>query len=56
MDLLNPLIVRLSGANINRRTVDDVRRAGLVIERVEDLAPMGLVKLIVARPDGADGL
>jgi ubiquinone/menaquinone biosynthesis C-methylase UbiE len=56
MDLLNPLIVRLSGANINRRTVDNVRRAGLVIERVEDLAPMGLVKLIVARPDGADGL
>ena len=55
MDLLNPLVVRLSGANINRRTVDNVRRAGLVIERVEDLAPMGLVKLIVARPNGAEG-
>lgn len=50
MDLLNPLIVRISGANINRRTVENVRRAGLIIERVEDLAPMGLVKLIVARP------
>lgn len=54
MDLLNPLIVRISGANINRRTVENVRGAGLVIEQVEDLAPMGLVKLIVARPNGAD--
>ena len=51
----DPLVVRLSGANINRRTVDNVRRAGLLIERVEELAPMGLVKLIVARPNGKDG-
>jgi ubiquinone/menaquinone biosynthesis C-methylase UbiE len=50
MDLLNPLVVRITGANINRQTVDNVRRAGLVIERVEGLAPLGLVKLIVARP------
>jgi ubiquinone/menaquinone biosynthesis C-methylase UbiE len=55
MDLLNPLIVRITGANINRTTMENVRRAGLVIEQVEDLAPMGLVKLIVARPNGADG-
>jgi ubiquinone/menaquinone biosynthesis C-methylase UbiE len=50
MDLLNPIVVRILGANINRRTVDNVRRAGLTIEQVEDLGPMGLVKLIVARP------
>jgi len=50
MDLLNPIVVRILGANINRRTVENVRRAGLTIERVEDLGPMGLVKLIVARP------
>ena len=50
MDLLNPLVVRFTGANINRQTVDNARRAGLVIERVEGLAPLGLVKLIVARP------
>ena len=54
MDLLNPIVVRVMGANINRRTVDNVRRAGLTIERVEHLAPMGLVKLIVARPGPAD--
>jgi ubiquinone/menaquinone biosynthesis C-methylase UbiE len=51
MDLLNPLVVRISGANINRRTVDNIHRAGLVIERVENLAPMGLVKLVEARPN-----
>lgn len=27
-DILNPLVVRLIGANINRRTVENVRRAG----------------------------
>ncbi len=49
MDLLDPLVVRLMGAHINRRTVDNVRQAGLIVERVEDLVPSGLVKLIVAR-------
>jgi hypothetical protein len=37
------------GPHINRRTVKNVRKAGLDIERVEELAPGGLVKLIVAR-------
>lgn len=50
MDVLDPLVVRMMGAHINRRTVDCVRRAGLAVERVEDLALLGLVKLIVARP------
>lgn len=49
MDLVAPLIVRLNGANINRRTVENVRRAGLQIERVEDLDDMGMFKLIFAR-------
>lgn len=47
-DLLNPLVVRLTGANINRKTVENVRRAGLKIEHLESLAPSGIVKLIVA--------
>lgn len=50
MDLLNPLVVRLSGANINRCTVQNVRRAGLNLESVTDLGPLGVVKLIVACP------
>ncbi|RMF91498.1 MAG: methyltransferase domain-containing protein [Nitrospinota bacterium] len=51
MDLLNPLVVRVMGANINRNTVANVSRAGLVLERVDDLGPLGVVKLIIARPD-----
>ena len=50
MDVLAPLVVRLNGANINRRTVQNVRSAGLQIERVEDLDRMGMFKLISARP------
>jgi phosphatidylethanolamine/phosphatidyl-N-methylethanolamine N-methyltransferase len=49
MDLLDPLVARLMGPHINRRTAETVRRAGLEVERVEDLTPRGLVKLIVAR-------
>ncbi len=50
MDFLNPLVAGLYGANINRRTVENVLAAGLKIEEVEDFGPMGMVKLIVARP------
>jgi ubiquinone/menaquinone biosynthesis C-methylase UbiE len=50
MDLLDPLVVRLMGPHINRRTEENVRRAGLEVERVESLAPLDLVELIVARP------
>ena len=50
MDWLNPLIVRLWGANINRRTVENVKRAGLKIESAEALGPMGMMKFIIARP------
>jgi ubiquinone/menaquinone biosynthesis C-methylase UbiE len=49
MDLLDPFLLRLMGPHVNRRTVENVKRAGLEIERVEELAPGGLVKLIVAR-------
>ncbi len=55
MDLLDPLVVRVMGAHINRRTAETVRRAGLEVERVEDLASRGLVKLIVARPPSPNG-
>jgi ubiquinone/menaquinone biosynthesis C-methylase UbiE len=41
--------------HFNRRTVENVRQAGLAIEQVEDLAPGGLVKLIVARKETTHG-
>ena len=49
-DLLNPLVFLVYGANINRRTVADARRAGIAIEDVETFWK-GLVRLIVARPE-----
>jgi len=48
MDRLNPLWVRLSGANINRDTVGNVAKAGFEIVAV-DSRMGGLVKLIEAR-------
>ena len=48
MNLVNPLAVRMMGANINRRTVDNVVRSGLTIEKVTDLGA-GIFKLIEAR-------
>jgi len=51
MQLLDPLVVRLVGAHIKRRTVENVKKAGLHIDLVEELVPSGLVKLIIARAD-----
>jgi ubiquinone/menaquinone biosynthesis C-methylase UbiE len=49
MDALNPLVLYLIGSNINRRTVANVRMAGIEIDREEDLAGK-IVKLIVGHP------
>lgn len=49
MDWLDPVVVRVLGAHISRRTVDNVRAAGPEIDTLEDLAPLGMVRLIVAR-------
>lgn len=48
MNLANPLVVRMIGANINRRTVDNVIKSGLVVEQVTDLGA-GVFKVIEAR-------
>lgn len=50
MDVLDPFVVRVMGAHINRRTEENVKKAGLGIENVTPLGPMGVVRLIVARP------
>jgi ubiquinone/menaquinone biosynthesis C-methylase UbiE len=49
MDWMNPIAVRMNGANINRRTVENVKLAGLAIER-EDSFMMSIVKMLRARP------
>ncbi|MDP2948341.1 MAG: methyltransferase domain-containing protein [Chloroflexota bacterium] len=51
MDRLNPLAVRLAGANINRDTVANVSRAGFEVTDVGSFMG-GIVKLIEARKRG----
>ena len=53
-DVVNPLVQRVYGANINRCTVDDMRRAGLQIECVAGYW-QGLVQFVVAHPDYRHG-
>jgi len=48
MNIYNPLVVRIMGANINRRTADNVDKSGLKIESITNLAA-GIVLLIEAR-------
>ncbi len=48
MNLANPLVVRIMGANINRRTAENISKSGLVVEQVTDLGA-GIFKLIEAR-------
>ena len=48
MDLLDPLVVRVMGAHINRPTAENVKSSGLQVEQVKRLLPGGLVKMIVA--------
>ena len=47
-DALNPIIVRLWGANINRNTIYNVREAGLHIEHEINLLG-NIVKLLICR-------
>lgn len=48
MNLVNPVVVRIMGPNINRKTVENVSASGLRVEKVTDLAA-GIFKLIEAR-------
>jgi len=38
MDILNPMVVRMMGANINRHTVENIQKSGLVIETIKTLS------------------
>lgn len=49
MDLVDPLVVRMMGPHINRRTVQYVQRSGLEIREIGDLGMGDIFKLIVAQ-------
>lgn len=52
MNLANPAVVRIMGPNINRKTIINVSKSGLEVEKVIDLAA-GIFKLIEARKTGS---
>ena len=48
-DILNPMVVRMMGANINRRTLENIQKAGWKI-RVEERLSSDIVRWIEAEP------
>jgi len=50
MDLFNPLTVRIIGSNINRRTLDNMKAAGLHLKAVDTIS-MEILKLVAAQPN-----
>ncbi|MBC8463634.1 MAG: class I SAM-dependent methyltransferase [Deltaproteobacteria bacterium] len=48
-DLLNPLVVRMVGANINRKTIDNIHKAGWHI-KIEEHLSSDIVRWIEAAP------
>ncbi len=56
MDLFNPIVLRTTGPNINRDTVQNVSTAGLKLVDVENLSMGSIFKIIEARvPDDKAG-
>lgn len=49
MDWLDPLVVRAIGPHINRYTDENVNKAGLEIEYIDELDPLGIFRFIAAR-------
>ncbi|OEF99567.1 methyltransferase type 11 [Vulcanibacillus modesticaldus] len=47
MDVFNPLVVRMSGANINRQTTENIKKAGLIIEKEERLMGSILRRFVI---------
>ena len=47
MDIFNPLTVNLYGANINRRTVENVNKAGFSVVEVTNLTGDIVKKIVI---------
>lgn len=48
LDLINPLTVRIVGANVNRKTIKNIEKAGLKIEQQDYLMTSIMRKLIIS--------
>ncbi|SER86024.1 class I SAM-dependent methyltransferase [Salisediminibacterium halotolerans] len=55
MDIINPAAVRLSGANINRRTMDNLEQASFVCEREKHLLHDIVRELHCKKKEDTDG-
>ena len=51
-DMMNPMVVRMMGANINRRTMDNIKRSGWQILKEEHLSG-DIVRWIEAKPSSS---
>ncbi len=49
MDFMNPMVVNTFGPNINRRTVDNIRKAGFEVIEEKDLLA-SIFRIIIAKP------
>lgn len=49
-DLFNPLIVAITGVNINRETVENVKKAGLNVIDIKNKALIDVFRLIKSKP------
>ena len=48
LDLINPLTIRIVGANVNRKTIENIEKAGLKIEQQSNLMTSIMRKLILS--------
>ena len=48
---MNPLTVRMTGANVNRKTVDNLLTAGFSIQDLESIALLDIFRRIEALPN-----
>jgi hypothetical protein len=51
-DMVNPMAVRMMGANINRRTMENIKKAGWQILKEKNLSG-DIVRWIEARPSSS---
>lgn len=49
MDILDPITVRMMGPHINRRTVENIEKAGIHIQSVQNQG-INILKLIIGEP------
>lgn len=49
-DLLNPITRGLTGVNINRETVENIKKAGLTVIEEKNLAMKDVFRLVISKP------